>query len=147
MLAAELAYKIRDRDRQEIRALLDMDAFGGLVTMMNLPGARTWMFFDSERRVQGAFGVVVMDGVCMPWMCGSDFIEKNPITFLKGSKQVVSQWFETHNAIGGHVGADNTVSQKWLEWLGFTIDRTKTHSQHGDMKFYPFKYYTHPKGG
>lgn len=64
------------------------------------------------------------DDACI-WMLGHQDLEKYSVRFLKESRRVLAQILENYRLVENYVDAENTLTLRWLEWLGFTIDRDK----------------------
>lgn len=56
-----------------------------------------------------------------PWMLSHDDIEKHTKNFLRGSIQWIDEIKWDYRVLCNLVDARNTVSKRWLKWLGFTI--------------------------
>jgi len=77
------------------------------------------------------FGVAttsVIGRVGAPWLIGSDLVAKVPRRFLVESKERVQKMKDGYSLLKNYVDVENSVSIKWLKWLGFTIDEEiRTH--------------------
>lgn len=62
-------------------------------------------------------------GVGVIWMLGTDGLYKISRQFLKGSEQEISLMANGYKTLFNYVHVNNKLSIKWLEWLGFTIDK------------------------
>ncbi len=78
--------------------------------------------------------VAMMFGVCplsaisnsgIPWMLGSEIIEKFQVRFLRHCAYYVSKMAEDYDCLVNYVDARNEKAIKWLEWLGFEIHEAK----------------------
>lgn len=59
------------------------------------------------------------------WLLGHDDLEKYAVRFLKESRRVLHHLTMACARLENYVDVDNTLTLRWLEWLGFTIDRDK----------------------
>ena len=68
------------------------------------------------------FGVVpgsILGGIGLPWLVGTEGIQKHRRFFLRGSKSFGQHWLETFDSLVNLVDARNTVAIRWLKWMGF----------------------------
>jgi ribosomal protein S18 acetylase RimI-like enzyme len=68
-------------------------------------------------------------GVGVIWMLGTDGIYKISRQFLKGSMRELRMLANEYKTLFNYVYTDNKLSIKWLEWLGFTIDKQRDSSE------------------
>ena len=61
----------------------------------------------------------------MIWLLGHQDLEKYAVRFLKESRRVLAQFLTDYKLLENYVDADNALTLRWLEWLGFTVDRDK----------------------
>lgn len=57
------------------------------------------------------------------WLLGHDDLEKYAVRFLKESRRVLRHLTASYSRLENYVDVENTLTIRWLEWLGFTIDR------------------------
>lgn len=57
------------------------------------------------------------------WLLGHTDLEKYAVRFLKESRRVLNTLLRNYRLLENYVDAENTLTLRWLEWLGFTIDR------------------------
>jgi hypothetical protein len=86
--------------------------------MMSLRGAQEAYAGTLDGEVIALFGV----SDARPWLLGSDDVAGIPMAFLRRSRIVVNTWCERYGRIENRADARNTMSLKWLGWLGFTIE-------------------------
>ena len=70
------------------------------------------------------FGVAprsIITGSGVPWLVGSDLLEKYQATFLRRCRPVLSHFLQHYPVLENYVDARNTAAKCWLHWLGFTI--------------------------
>lgn len=56
-----------------------------------------------------------------PWLLGSDLVEEQGLEFLVKTKKYMEKVKVGYDRLMNYVDADNEVSIKWLEWIGFTV--------------------------
>lgn len=61
----------------------------------------------------------------VPWLLGTDDISKAPISFFRGSREVLKTWYPRFTHLINFVDARNVLSLKWLKWLGFKIHHAR----------------------
>lgn len=71
------------------------------------------------------FGVApasMIGGSGIPWLVGSDALEKYQRTFLRRCGKVVNAMLTVYPYLENYVDARNHVAKAWLHWLGFTLE-------------------------
>lgn len=70
------------------------------------------------------FGVVSSGGIgrsgCT-WLVGTNAIGASGLRALRISRSVVDRWQADFDCLTNFVDARNTISQRWLKWLGFRL--------------------------
>lgn len=61
----------------------------------------------------------VIGGFQKMWMITTPLVEENTIAFLRLSREFVRFARENYGPIDGAVDPDNTISERWLRWIGF----------------------------
>lgn len=70
------------------------------------------------------FGVrtpTLLSNVAVPWMIATKDIELCSRGFLRASKEIVRLWSDQFSLMQNYVDARNTVSIRWLQWIGFSV--------------------------
>jgi hypothetical protein len=130
---------LREADQIEIRAALGKDPNQALMECARVADEVNLILEDGE--IIGVFGVAVdpMGTYAAPWFVCSDKAYNHKIRLLRFSRFKVAQWLGTYNLLFNYVDPRHTASVEWLEWLGFTVQRTtrvNLHDPHVD--FHPF---------
>lgn len=95
-------------------------------------------FYDGRPLAMfGVAAIVNRDGVGVPWMLGTDLIETAGLTVARQSMVVVRVMSDMYPVLMNYVHDRNTVSKRWLQWLGFTLGAREPWGQSGEM-FRPF---------
>lgn len=55
----------------------------------------------------------------MLWMLTTEFVDRNPIRFLRESRRFVQWGAATYGSLIGVVDSEFEISIRWLRWLGF----------------------------
>lgn len=74
------------------------------------------------------FGVApasMIGGSGIPWLVGTDALEKYQRTFLRRCGKVVNAMLAVYPYLENYIDARNSVARVWLHWLGFTIEEPK----------------------
>lgn len=113
---------MREDDRREIWASAKSLPHHTLMRSYILSDAPKTIMFN-ERPI-AMFGVVnqnVMSGYGVPWLLGTEEIEKISFRFLRGSREHLAEMLSEYKRLENFVDVRNTVSIKWLRWLGFDM--------------------------
>ncbi|CCG34026.1 TPA: hypothetical protein QFV80_003319 [Klebsiella aerogenes] len=76
-------------------------------------------------KVVTIFGVApasMIGGSGIPWLVGTDSLEKYQRTFLRRCRKVVNAMLSVYPYLENYVDARNHVAKAWLHWLGFTLE-------------------------
>ena len=74
----------------------------------------------------------------VPWLLGTDLVDKYAFTFARRNKALIDKWSKTHPIMRNYVHVDNSVSIRWLKWLGFEIKEPINYGNTGAL-FHPFE--------
>ena len=86
------------------------------------------------------FGVApasMIGGNGIPWLVGTDALEKYQRTFLRRCGKVVNAMLAVYPYLENYVDARNYTARVWLRWLGFTIEEPRPFGIHG-LPFHRF---------
>jgi hypothetical protein len=117
-----VADRMRQADRDEVEAGSDRTPHGALVySVENSTGAWTALFDGVPAAIFGVGDINILTRVGAPWMLGTDDLERNFRPFLRTSISFRDQLLQRYSILRNFVDVRNTVSIRWLEWLGFTF--------------------------
>lgn len=88
----------------------------------------------------GVFGLSpmsLMGEVGVPWLLGTEQMRDIKYTFARQSLLFIRKMLEFYPVLTNFVDARNTLSIKWLKWLGFEIQSPKPFGPAG-MPFHQF---------
>ncbi|HFL4765783.1 TPA: hypothetical protein ACG33R_001417 [Escherichia coli] len=91
-------------------------------------------------RVITIFGVApgsMIGGTGIPWLVGTDDLEKYQRTFLRRCRKVVNAMLTVYPYLENYVDARNHVAKTWLKWLGFELEEAAPYGLHG-LPFHRF---------
>ena len=72
----------------------------------------------------------------IPWMLATDRIEKIKRAFVKGSAKELQAFEALHPKLFNYVHCENALAIRWLEWLGFNVDKSRMHGNFGNLYFF-----------
>lgn len=92
-----------------------------------LQSTKAWAgIIDGE--VITIFGVSpgsILTGIGVPWLVGSDLLEKYQKIFLRRCRPVLNSMLAIYPELINYVDARNHVAKGWLHWLGFKLEEAK----------------------
>lgn len=77
-----------------------------------------------------------------PWLLASNELPLIAREFIPISKQWVNSLQEKYDVLTNYVHSKNTVSKRWLKWLGFNLLNERTLGMNGET-FQPFVMVNH----
>lgn len=88
--------------------------------------------------VVGLTIISLLSGVGVPWMLATHDAVKNRRVFINNSRQGVEDMRSICPNLFNYVHVDNTISIRWLKWMGFKFDEPQAIGHNGAMfhKFY-----------
>lgn len=110
---------LRDADIEEIRASSRMNPEEALAFSLRT-SSEAYLIMDDDT-VIGACGVAPWENIHSPWMLAADALNEKPMVFLRTAKPLVNWWRDRYTNLANFVHSKNTVSIKWLKWLGFRV--------------------------
>ncbi len=79
----------------------------------------------------GMFGIVPHPNLTtVPWAVFTTQIDAHPLPFLRASRRYIES---LPDYLENWVDARNTLTIKWLTWLGFTIEEPEAVGLHGEL--------------
>ena len=133
-----LTLELRKADREEVEALTGRNPRAALVESVERSSS-AWAGLADDKLVC-LFGVVPMSliGVTgVPWLLGSDAVTPYGRPFLRRNRAYLREMLREFPVLRNVVDARNTVSIRWLEWLGFTLGTPQPMGVRG-LPFIPF---------
>ena len=136
-----LASRLREADKQEIKATSDLDAITGLSRSVECsPVCYSIMEGDLPIAIYGSSPD--SDKSALVWLLASDDLKRHSKQFLRESKNYISMLHAESDAdlLWNLTDKRNTVHHKWLKWCGFSFIREVTWGAY-DLPFYEFGRY------
>lgn len=126
--AAQIAQSIRLHDKDEAWAAGLITPYGAMVEGVKYSDVAYTAFVDD---VPVCMWGVVKDSFLFdhgtPWMMASTAVEQNIAKFLRASRPLLREIMTRYDSLENFVDARNTLSIRWLKWLGFTIEDAAPH--------------------
>ncbi len=118
----EIAGRMRAADRAEVFAASGRSPLSAL-SFSYRHSSEVWTaLFDGRPQVMWGVGdISILTGVGAPWLLGTDAVERNFRGFLRISRDWPAQLLGRYRLLRNLVDARNTISIRWLEWLGFRL--------------------------
>lgn len=131
-----MAPNLRPADLEELAASTDLSPLDALLFSVNSPG-HSWTLLDDQGEPFAIYGSGPQDDFGVPWMLGTEGIERHWRWFLRNTKRIVEDMLRGYPLIANAVDARNTVHIRWIEWAGFTVLPNPTPGPKGHP-FLPF---------
>lgn len=127
--AVRLARNLNPADRDEILAASGADPYVAIVQGMRVSGD-TWAGL-ADGKLVCMFGCVppqsLFQYAATPWLLGTPLIKQHARRFLRESRLYFDEMKRQHKLLVNYVDVRHTDAQRWLAWLGFTLDPPKPH--------------------
>lgn len=118
----EIAPRMRKDDVAEVWAMQMVTPSQALARSLWLSDYSFAGLVDGRAEVMWGVGYLSpVFGVGMPWLLGTDVVIDHKRTFLEQSKLWVDMMMARYEELTNFVDDRNTISKRWLKWLGFTL--------------------------
>lgn len=119
-----LADKMRESDKQEVWHSDGMSPLVALQTSYDA-SSECHTIISDDGDIIGMFGVAPssINGCGAPWLLASEELRKCAREFIPQSKAWIETIHDDYDLLFNYVHAANTVSIRWLKWLGFNFVR------------------------
>ena len=125
---------MRKHDVQEVNAATRMGVRNAVETSVNLSTyAKTGLVNDELVCMWGVCPISLISSSGSPWMLGTDLIEKKQRIFLRRSKPWLEDIKKDYKTLENHVDERNTLSVRWLKWLGFEMKKAEPYGVNGEL--------------
>lgn len=83
-------------------------------------------------------GILVRNGYICPWFVGSPESHNYPIAWIRFGKNLVKIFREFDMPFFNYVWKENLITQKWLTYIGFEVDTSKSYEYYHGIEYYKF---------
>lgn len=129
-----MAPLVREADRVELRDGWNVTPFDALADGIEHSTSAWTGFVDNDPVCMfGVAPVSLLGGVGVPWMIGTDAVVRHQVRFLRESRPCVDRMRSLYDSLVNYVDDRNTVSHRWLRWLGFTLEDPAPYGPNGVM--------------
>ncbi len=115
---------LRQQDLNEIHAMTDYPP--ALAVAYSIANSERGFCAMLDNNPCAVFGVA--QGTI--WLVGTDEITKHPIAFFRVSRNIFPKLSHGYHVLQNFVLDTNTLSLRWLHWMGFHIDPPVNHFHH-----------------
>jgi len=134
----EIAPQLRQVDIDEIAATSGNSPLASLTHGLNISDHCKIARADGKPLCMFGIGrPTFMSDEGVIWLLGTDLLVDHSIRFLRQCAEEVDIIAKDYRVIYNHCDARNTVTLKWLKWLGFTIENAVPYGIYG-LAFHPF---------
>jgi hypothetical protein len=87
--------------------------------------SKRWIILNAKDAAVAVLGVrppEVYSNIGIPWLLGTDELDKISKFFLKISKPIIGEMTHGYDVLVNFVDARYEKTVRWLDWCGFTID-------------------------
>lgn len=131
-----IADRMRQADRDEVAASSGSSPLHALSYSFRKSHYRWTVLMDGQPEIMFGVGdVSILGGVGAPWLLATDAVNKVTREFIRQSRPLVRQLSARYDVLRNMVDLRNTVSIRWLEWLGFKFFEPIEHNGHLFMIF------------
>lgn len=121
-----VADHLREQDRNEVAASSGLNPRGS-VALSILMSSRAFAVCDREGVPVCLFGAAPhpLPGVGVAWLLGTDGLLTEALPIARASKPYLKELHEQFPLLWNYVDERNTVSIRWLRWMGFKAHSVK----------------------
>ena len=116
---------LRKADIEEVKASSGLSPLESL--RYSIAHSEECWVLEIDNNPIAIFGVGATQLFNIPWMLGTNGIDRYPKEFMKTSYEVVATWFQKYPLLMNFVDARNTVAIRWLIRIGFKLIRELTY--------------------
>lgn len=132
-------FKMREMDYLETSATMGITSPLLILKQAVSKSQYTWVI--KTNRILGVFGVTPYpqtDVIGIPWLIGDEGLSDiSPKTYVRMSKDIIEAFHRKFEVLANIVMADYVKAIRWLEVIGFTVNREDPYI-YSDKQFYMF---------
>lgn len=113
---------MRQADRDEVDAISGRTPYEALrLSFRKSTVAHTALINGRPEVMWGVGDINILTGVGGAWLLGTDAVVRHQVRFVRDSLEYRDQLFRRYSVLRNFVDVRNTVSIRWLRWLGATF--------------------------
>lgn len=129
-----IADNMRQDDVDEVLAASNLTPFDAITKGIELSDMTSVAVINGDIvAVMGVVKTSVLGCNGVPWLLGTTHVSKHYREFLGSSRSVLNAMINVCPNLVNHVYVKNTVSIRWLKWLGFKIEEAKPFGVNGEL--------------
>ena len=127
--------KLREEDKTELRRMYGLEEPHLGVINAYRRSTETYVgLIDGEVAVVwGVWAPGVFSDNAYAWLLGTEVIERSPVIVARHTRRELRKLMRRYPYLENWVDNDNTFSKKWLQWLGFTIEKPEPMGCSGEL--------------
>ena len=131
-MAEAMAPRLRKADRDEVLAASGLNAAVALrIAVERSRRSDAWLVDGEPAAIAGVMDCAGAPHIGVVWMLATDVADKFPKRLLLGNREYVSSLLIGYDILLNFVDNRNIKAQKWLQWLGFTLEEPRPHGVAG----------------
>lgn len=121
---APIAIRMRYADKKEIWDSHRLNPYQALLRgVKSLGNCWTILGDDMPEGMMGISRISLLSNKGIIWLLGTDVLTQDRRLFVKVSKKVFDGMLDGFDYVENHVSTENEISLRWLERLGFNIEK------------------------
>jgi hypothetical protein len=129
--------QIRDQDIMEFMGASGRPWQEALSEALQASDVLFGAYFDGS--IEAVGGVVITEDLIIPWFVGSEVSHKYPRAWMRFGKYLVKILKGFNKPLENYIWSTNEDVKKWLTYIGFEVDASKSYERHFGSQFYKFK--------
>lgn len=134
-----IAQNMRDQDVTEVYASGGYTPIDALNQSLECSTLSSIALINDEPCA--ALGLVIpslLGGIGIPWLLGTEKVVQNKKVFMKETKSGILDMLTLCDKLVNYVHKENTVSVRWLKYMGFTLYEPEPFGIYGEL-FHKFE--------
>lgn len=124
---------LRKEDFDEVYAIKGDSPHYDVLRSWDLSAVR-WMIFNKKALPAAVLGVITVNNysdIGVPWFLGTDRMDNMKKFFITASRPVIKTMSSGYSTLINYVDARYIKTLRWLEWLGFVIEKPEPYGKLG----------------
>lgn len=127
---------LRQEDINELKQIDDIHPLKSVIDSFEGSQICKTVLIDGVPSIILGVGDAKHEGYGIPWMLATDRITKIKRAFVKGCAKELQEFEALYPKLFNYVHCENVIAIRWLEWLGFKVDKSKIHGNFGNLYFF-----------